>query len=307
VDFRFTDEQVALRDAMQALSDDMLSLDNVGAPAPGLWPALTDMGVFGLLLPDEPGGAVEAAIACEVLAAHLVTGPVLWSTLATRFASGRITGVIATAERPLVIEHARESAVVIVVHDDQVEACDAPPGGVEGEPLDPLTPAVAFDELPMGRVVGAGADAEWLRNAGTVLASAMLVGVARSALDVAAAYAQERHQFGVPIGSFQAIKHILADMYVRTELARSATYAAAAIFDDARGGNLADAASAAKLLAGDAGIANGRAAVQVLGGMGFTWEMLPHYFLKRAWVLENAFGTSERHALALSDAGPAWT
>ena len=56
------------------------------------------------------------------------------------------------------------------------------------------------------------------------------------------------------------------------------------------------------LLAGEAGIANGRTAVQVLGGMGFTWEMLPHYFLKRAWVLEQSFGTGDVHALALGDA-----
>ena len=106
----------------------------------------------------------------------------------------------------------------------------------------------------------------------------------------------------MPIGSFQAVKHLLADMYVRVELARSATYAAAAIFDDERAGDVATAASTAKLLAGEAGIANGRTAVQVLGGMGFTWEMLPHYFLKRAWVLEEAFGTGDAHALALSDA-----
>jgi alkylation response protein AidB-like acyl-CoA dehydrogenase len=95
---------------------------------------------------------------------------------------------------------------------------------------------------------------------------------------------------------------MLADMYVRVELARSATYASAAVFDDARAGDLTTAASTAKLLACEAGIANGRAAVQVLGGMGFTWEMTPHYFLKRAWVLEEAFGTGDTHALTLSAA-----
>ena len=61
------------------------------------------------------------------------------------------------------------------------------------------------------------------------------------------------------------------------------------------------AASTAKLLAGEAAMLNGRTAVQVLGGMGFTWEMPPHYFLKRAWVLEQRFGTGDAHALALSE------
>jgi alkylation response protein AidB-like acyl-CoA dehydrogenase len=91
-------------------------------------------------------------------------------------------------------------------------------------------------------------------------------------------------------------------MYVRVELARSATYAAAAIFDDERAGDITTASSTAKLLAGEAGLTNGRTAVQVLGGMGFTWEMLPHYFLKRAWVLEESFGAGDSHALTLSAA-----
>ena len=130
----------------------------------------------------------------------------------------------------------------------------------------------------------------------------MLVGAAQGALDVARDYALEREQFGVPIGSFQAIKHLLADMFARVELARAATYAAAAIAADPRAGDPARPAAAAKLLAGEAGIANGRAAVQILGGMGFTWDMLPHLFLKRSWVLEHLFGTASTHAAHLGSA-----
>ena len=118
-------------------------------------------------------------------------------------------------------------------------------------------------------------------------------------MTVARDYALEREQFGVPIGSFQAVKHMLADMFVRTGLARSATYAAAAVYDDPGIGTPARAAAIAKLLAGEAALANARAAVQVLGGMGFTWDMPPNYLLKRAWVLEHSFGTSDAHALAL--------
>jgi len=101
-------------------------------------------------------------------------------------------------------------------------------------------------------------------------------------------------------------------MFVRTALARSATYAAAASIpaggSDGHGGPdgrdldaAVRAAHAAKLLASEAARANGRGAVQVLGGMGFTWEMLPHYLLKRAWVVESSFGTADDHALALGD------
>jgi alkylation response protein AidB-like acyl-CoA dehydrogenase len=316
MDFRFDEEQLALRDAIRALCQQHFALaevaDREARPAdPVAWRALADMGVFGMLLPSERGGfgggVIEAAIAFEQLGAHLATGPLLWSTIASPLLPGagtgaiRVTGVGVSSRDPYVIEHAAESDVVLVVGDDGVtsfttSALDEP---LDGEPLDPLTPTLAFREMPHGAALAGPEEVEQLRGTGTILAAAQLVGGAQGALDVASAYALERHQFGAPIGSFQAVKHLLADMYVRVELARSATYAAAAVFDDDRAA-APNAASAAKVLAGEAGVGNGRTAVQVLGGMGFTWEMLPHYFLKRAWVLEASFGTTDTHALALS-------
>jgi alkylation response protein AidB-like acyl-CoA dehydrogenase len=252
------------------------------------------MGVFDVLAL----GVVEAAIVFEQLGAHLATGPVLWSTVGAPLVPGaRLTGVRAGET---VVAHVSETDAVLIVHDDRVErVASADLAGTAGEPLDPLTPMIVCDAAPFGEAI-AGADAaQRLRTTGTVLVAAMLVGGAQGALDVATNYARERHQFGVPIGSFQAVKHLLADMYVRTELARAATYAAAAIVDDPGTDDVTEATSIAKVLAGDAGSTNARTAVQVLGGMGFTWEMLPHYFLKRAWVLEHTFGTADAHALAL--------
>jgi alkylation response protein AidB-like acyl-CoA dehydrogenase len=127
----------------------------------------------------------------------------------------------------------------------------------------------------------------------------MLLGIADTALESSRQYALEREQFGVPIGSFQAVQHMLADMYVRTALARSALYAGAAVLDDPEIGDPMDASAVAKLLAGEAAVENARTAIQVHGGMGFTWEMLPNYLLKRAWVLEHTFGNADSHALAL--------
>ena len=150
-----------------------------------------------------------------------------------------------------------------------------------------------------GEVVGDAVAVAELRRLGTVLTAAVLVGVASRALETARAYALERHQFDVPIGSFQAIKHLLADRYVATSLAQSSTYAAAAVLDDPRADDPGRSAASAKLLAADAAINGAGTAVQVLGGMGFTWEMLPHYLLKRAWVLEQTFGSADDHALRL--------
>jgi alkylation response protein AidB-like acyl-CoA dehydrogenase len=318
MDFRFDDEQVALGDAIRTLCAQLFPLDAVAAregteAAADTWRALAEIGVFGLLLPSEPGGAVEAAIAFEQFGAHLATGPRLWSMIAAPFVAGvvdgdvRVTGLeLTTATRaPFVIEHAAASDVVLITHEDRIEQgaiADLPASFEEGDPFDPLTPARAYSTPPRGTAIGDADDAARLRRIGAILTAAELVGVAQGALDVASAYALERQQFGVPIGSFQAVKHLLADMYVRVELARSATYAAAATFDDDRAGDATTAASAAKVLATEAGIANGRTAVQVLGGMGFTWEMTPHYFLKRAWQLEATFGTGDAHALTISAA-----
>jgi alkylation response protein AidB-like acyl-CoA dehydrogenase len=149
-------------------------------------------------------------------------------------------------------------------------------------------------------VVGDRGSAARFRASGTVLSAALLVGVASRALEVARAYALQRRQFGAAIGSFQAVKHMLADMYVRTVLAQSATYAAAAVTQEPGAHDEPTrAAGAAKLLAVEAAHANAAASVQVLGGMGFTWATLPHYLVKRAWVLEQAFGTEDEHALRL--------
>src|SRR4029453_11756410 len=114
------------------------------------------------------------------------------------------------------------------------------------------------------------------------------------ALALARTHALEREQFDRPIGAFQAVQHLLADMYVRTMLARSGTYGAGALLDDAADdrSTVHTAVASAKVVAADAAMANARTCIQVHGGMGFTWEMMPHYLLKRTWVLEHSFGTT---------------
>ena len=103
-------------------------------------------------------------------------------------------------------------------------------------------------------------------------------------------------QFDRPIGSFQAIKHILADMLTRTEVARAAVYAAGAHLDAPAVAGLDRSVAAAKIVAGEAAVANGKAATQVHGGMGYTWEVDVHLFLKRAWLAETQFGSADTHA-----------
>jgi alkylation response protein AidB-like acyl-CoA dehydrogenase len=150
--------------------------------------------------------------------------------------------------------------------------------------------------------IGSAADAAHWRQRGAALTSALQVGVAQGGLDLAVRYAKERTQFDRVIGSFQAVKHLLAESLVRVDLARAAVLVAALTIDDPQAGDPDEAVSAAKILADDAATAGGRSCVQVHGGMGFSWEVLAHLFLKRAWVLETAFGRSDEHAMRLAAA-----
>jgi alkylation response protein AidB-like acyl-CoA dehydrogenase len=319
MEFRLNDGQVALRDTIARFGAEHFGVTRAAEYGLGpidrnQWRSLADLGIFNMLIPERDGGvglgAVEGAIVYEQLGVHLVPGPLLWSTLAAPFIEGAATGARLVgglesprrADEPILVEHASDIDTLVMITADGVLACDRSelPLPTPQSPLDPCTPVGLYAELPNGTRVGDAGDAAQLRRLGTVLSAALLLGLSASALAVARDYALEREQFGVPIGSFQAVKHMLADMFVRNSLARSATYAAAAVCDDPAIGDPAHAAGTAKLLAGDAAIANARAAIQILGGMGFTWEMPPHYLLKRAWVFEHSFGTADDHALALS-------
>jgi alkylation response protein AidB-like acyl-CoA dehydrogenase len=248
---------------------------------------------------------VDAAVVYEVLGSHLVPGPLVWSALAAIHIPelGGGTAVVGGYDEvgdtaaPVLVEYGRQVDAVLALRRDGVHLIPRDELDVEDvPPTDPLTPVGLVRQPPRGTHVGDEPVAAEMRSIGTVLVSALQLGIADRALQAAVAYTGERKQFDRPIASFQAVKHLLADMYVRTFLARSATYAAAAMADDRGSGDFVVAASAAKLLATDAAIRNAKTCIQVHGGMGFTWEMIPHYLLKRAWVLEHTFGPRPEHA-----------
>jgi alkylation response protein AidB-like acyl-CoA dehydrogenase len=319
MDFRLDEEQLALQDTVRRFCADRFAPERTaerdGRPLDrATWRELAGLGVFGLLAPEDDGGlglgVAEAAIVFEQLGAHLVSGPALWSMLAAPCVEGAASGdrlvggveQIASSDEPVLVEHAGEIDSLLVLRADGVFVCAGSdlPAFDPLTPLDPLTPVGRCDALPAGTRVGDAHDAAHMHLVGTVLSAAMLLGVSDAALDTSRRYALVREQFGVAIGSFQAVQHMLADMYVRTALARSATYAAAAVLDDPEIADPLGAAAAAKLLAGEAALENARTAIQVHGGIGFTWEMLPNYLLKRAWVLEHAFGSADSHAYSIS-------
>jgi hypothetical protein len=263
---------------------------------------LAEAGVFSLR--SDGFGVADAAVVFEELGRAAVPGPLVWLYLADGHVDG-IAGGLETAHRepPWMIEHLDVLDTLLVVDDGGVQAI--PAGKVAGavpvrRPLDPLTPVHRVEQLPPGQRVG-GDDlvARW-RLEGAVVTAAFLVGTAHACTDLSVAYAKERRQFDRPIGSFQAVKHVLADMLVRAEVARASVHAAACTLDDPDVGDVARAVAGAKLLAGEAAISNGKTATQVHGGMGFTWEVDVHLYLKRAWVLDTVLGSVDEHADAVA-------
>lgn len=320
MDFQLTEDQEALREGIRSFCDGRFSLDALRALEGtaidrGLWRELAEMGVFGLRIPESRGGVglgfADAVLVFAELGRRLVPGPLVWTHLLADRIEGAdggsaIVGGLDLVMRdgaPIVVEHLAQVDALIVLRPDGAYRLD--PRETESlaieRPLDPHTPVHHVASLPAGERIGDAAVAAELRLQGAALTAALQFGIAETTQELATAYAKDREQFGRPIGGFQAVKHILADMFVRQELARCAVYAAGATLDDPGVGSVPRAVATAKLVAGDAAMRNARACIQVHGGMGYTWEIPAHYYLKRAWVLENVFGGVEEQSERMAE------
>ncbi len=142
--------------------------------------------------------------------------------------------------------------------------------------------------------VAAEAAAGLLADRAAAGSAAVLIGLADRMLTMTAHYAKERHQFGKPIGSFQAVKHHLANARVALEFARPATYRAAWSLATAQP-TLSHDASMAKAMASDAADLAARVALQVHGAIGYTWECDLHFYMKQTWALSRAWGDAATH------------
>ncbi|MGW2044997.1 acyl-CoA dehydrogenase family protein [Streptomyces sp. NPDC001858] len=278
--FQLTDDQRALRDGVRALLARRFdrealraAVDRPGTLDRALWRGLGAAGFFALRLPEADGGVglglPEAVLAFEEAGRALLPGPLL----ATHLAAGRVPGA------------ADGETVVAAVHGggtvEWLAAADVVRGDAEGavplSSVDPLT--------PLHRVPGAANGAAAVDPVAVLLTAAEQLGTATRACELAVQHARAREQFGQPIGAFQAVKHLCAELLVRVELARAAVYAAAVTADPVD-------IAAARLLADEAAVRGARDCLQVHGGMGFTWEADVHLLLKRAWVRTRRTGSA---------------
>ncbi|MGW2818422.1 acyl-CoA dehydrogenase family protein [Streptomyces sp. NPDC001415] len=285
MDFQPTEDQEALRAGMRELLEARFDRDALRAAVdrPGLdrslWRALGDAGFFALRLPENEGGVglglPEAVLVFEEAGRALLPGPLV----ATHLAAGTVEGA-ATGES--VVTRVDGGLVAWLDEADQVlgDASDAAPI----RSLDPLTPLHRTRGTRTATVVEA-----------VLLSAAEQLGSAARSTELAVQHARQREQFGQPIGAFQAVKHLCADMLVRTEVARAAVYAAAVTADPYE-------IAGAKLLADEAAVRGARDCLQVHGGMGFTWEADVHLHLKRAWVRAGQWQSADWAAETLASA-----
>ena len=242
-----------------------------------------------------PGLAAGERIGCLALAEG--PGNPRAASVAMQLENGRLHG----AKWPVADGAAADFALVAVREPEggfALVRVELAADGVRRTPLqtlDPSRPQVRIDfdcaraERLGDRVLG-WPEIEGLLDRAAVLTAFEQIGGAAACLDAATAYAKERLAFGRPIGSFQAIKHKLADVFVAIELARSnAYYGAWALETDAP--ELTAAAAAARIAATQAFHLASKENIQVHGGMGFTWEMDCHLYLRRAKVLSAALGS----------------
>ena len=315
MDFRVDEDQAALQEGIRTFCEGRIGIDGLrelegkGFDAE-LWKELAEMGVFALRLGEDAGGVglgtADAVLVFEELGRALVPGPLAWTHLAAGLVEGAADGscVVGGLDlsdghgAPYVIEHLDDLDVLLLLHADRIERVDPRTldGTQVGTPFDPLTPVWELASLPAGEVIGGADDAQRMRLEGAALVAGQLLGITEQTLALTVEYTKGREQFNRPIGGFQALKHIMADCFVRQEAARAVVYAAGATIDDPLAGDVERAVSSAKAMAGETAWKNSRAAVQLHGGMGFTWEVPVHYHLKRARVYENVFGTAHEHA-----------
>ena len=321
MDFDFNDEQREIKSTARDFISSRFKPEKVRELAEsdnpydeGLWSEMCELGWPGIAIAEEHGGqglgTVELIILQEELGYACAPTPFISNAFAgvlieaagsdeqkrrwlPGIASGEQRGAAAFTPDEEPIVGAAKGAAVLVLNDGE---CARLVAGEDAslERLDLIdttrayfrASATAGDPLP-GDVAAAV-------DTGTVALSAELVGVSQRALDVAVEYAKEREQFGRPIGAYQAVSHRLTEMLWEVEEARSLAYYAAWCAD-AEPESLPLAASMAKARASDSATAVTHNAIQVLGGIGFTWEHDVHFFLKRARVGAQLLGSPGRH------------
>lgn len=328
--FAFTEDQLMFRDAVAEFFADKCTPesvrwawnDEVGRD-PSIWAALAEMGVLGMTVPEEHGGmgmsfidllpilteAGRVAYPGPLVETVAVVAPLLAESapesIAARWlpgiADGSVIATVALDGQPLVVD-AHIADLVIVQRDD---ALFAVPGSAVSRTaqtsVDGARRVFTIDvdlDGPDVELLASG-DAGWEAanrafDRGAVADAAVLIGLSEQMIAMTVGYVVERKQFGVPIGSFQAVKHHLADAELKVSYARPLVWNAGYAIATDREDRSRDV-SMAKCFASDAGEIVARKALQTHGAIGYTTEHDLHFWMKRAWALSYSYGDAAWH------------
>jgi 3-oxochol-4-en-24-oyl-CoA dehydrogenase len=325
-----TDEQFAARELVRdwaAGSGATAAVRDIEQGEPKAWRPVFDglagLGLFGVAVSEDAGGAggsiEDLSAMVEEAAKALVPGPVATTALATLVVSDpQLLAALASGERtagvaldgevefdeatsrasgtlPRVLG-ADADGLLLVPAAGKWLLVDAAAGAVAVEPLQAtdFSRPLARVELTSASASVLGAAADRVTDLAATVLSAEAAGITRWALDTAVAYAKVREQFGKPIGSFQAIKHLCAEMLCRAEQVAVAAADAARAAEDSDHRQLSIAAAISASIGIEAAKANAKDCIQVLGGIGITWEHDAHLYLRRAYGIGQFLGGPAR-------------
>jgi alkylation response protein AidB-like acyl-CoA dehydrogenase len=321
MNFDFTDDQQAIKRTAKEMLQERFKperwreLVESGEYDDAIWKEMSELGWPGIFVEEQFGGqglgVVELVIVMEELGYALAPGPFFSNAAAGMviqhagtdeqkerwlpgIASGEARGTVGFVRNGSanLVPDADSAAVIVLLDCDSGSVVEASAAEVEVQETIDSTRRFASVQAGGGETL-AGEHGPGTNRAAVALA-AELVGVAQRAMEMAVDYARERKQFDRPIGAYQAVSHRCAQMLLEVEGARSATYYAGWVADN-EPDTLPLAASMAKAYASDAGWRVTASALQVHGGIGFTWEHDLHFFLKRARTDGHLFGTPGEH------------
>jgi alkylation response protein AidB-like acyl-CoA dehydrogenase len=320
--FDFDDEQREIKETARSFlaarfkADTVRELAESGTYDEAHWSEISELGWTGIAIDEDAGGQglglVELVILCEELGYACAPTPFLANAaagIAISLAgsdaqrSAHLEGIATGSARggagePGLVADAQGASVIAVFDGDGATLVEGSSATIED--LDLIDSTRRYARLDASGGEALGGDVTGARDRIAIAVAAELVGIAQRAMEMSVEYAKERHQFDRPIGSYQAVSHQCAQMLYETEEARSLTYAAAWAAD-AEPENLTLAAAMAKARASEAAWAVTKSAIQVHGGIGFTWEHDLHFLLKRARADGELFGSAGRHRARVAD------
>jgi alkylation response protein AidB-like acyl-CoA dehydrogenase len=334
MDFTFEEQQVAFRDAVRKFlmveaAPELLReiWETESGRSKDLRAKLADQGITALSVPEEFGGIglgdldwvlinqelgyyaipdslSDTAYLAAFLLTRLSSDAALKKTWLPKIAAGTARIAIGHPVNPFVSD-AQLADLLLLWHEDEVHAVPRDKVKLSLNPSIEMSRRlykVEWKPSEATRVAPARAGKElWegVLNRAALAVSAQQLGLAQRMLDLGIDHSAQRKQFGKPIGSFQAVKHHLADVAVKIEFAKPVVFRAAQALAIGKG-NAAVHVSHAKLAAGEAAWLSARKSMQVHGAMGYTWEADLQMFMKRAWALDAAWGDRAFHKTRVS-------